>query len=106
MSADSRFVVERWTRLSAMTSVVAAALLIVLALGPLLFTAGIVDNLTTLFIYLVLAVMWNALAGFAGLVSVGTTGFLWARRLFRHPAFLSRRQRVFRPSCSARCFRD
>ena len=75
MSADSRFVVERWTRLSAMTSVVAAALLIVLALGPLLFTAGIVDNLTTLFIYLVLAVMWNALAGFGGLVSVGQQAF-------------------------------
>ena len=75
MSTDSSFVVERWTRLSAATSIVAAALLIVLALGPLLFTAGIVDNLTTLFIYLILAVMWNALAGFAGLVSVGQQAF-------------------------------
>ena len=75
MSTDSSFVVERWTRLSTATSIVAAALLIVLALGPQLFTAGIVDNLTTLFIYLILAVMWNALAGFAGLVSVGQQVF-------------------------------
>ena len=44
MSTDSSFVVERWTRLSTATSIVAAALLIVLALGPQLFTAGIVDN--------------------------------------------------------------
>ena len=71
----SSFVVERWTRLSAVTGIVAAVVLVVLALGPLMFDANIVDNLTTLFIYLILAVMWNALAGFAGLVSVGQQAF-------------------------------
>jgi branched-chain amino acid transport system permease protein len=75
MSKDPSFVVERWTRLSAATSIMAAALLVLLALGPLLFAADIVDNLTTLFIYLILSVMWNALAGFAGLVSVGQQTF-------------------------------
>ena len=75
MSTDSGFVVERWTRLSAGTSILAAALLVVLAFGPLLFDANIVDRFTTLFIYAILAVMWNALAGYAGLVSVGQQAF-------------------------------
>jgi branched-chain amino acid transport system permease protein len=75
MSKIPSFVVERWTRLSAASSIAAAALLIVLAFGPVLFSANAVDNLTNLFIYLILAIMWNALAGFAGLVSVGQQAF-------------------------------
>ncbi len=75
MSKHPGFVVERWTRLSAASSIAAAVLVAVLALGPLLFSANIVDSLTTLFIYLILAVMWNALAGYAGLVSVGQQAF-------------------------------
>ena len=75
MSKIPGFVVERWTRLSAASSTAAAAILIVLAFGPVLFSANIVDNLTNLFIYLILAIMWNALAGFAGLVSVGQQAF-------------------------------
>ena len=75
MSKDSSFVVERWTRLSAGSSIVAGVVLVVLGLAPFLFTANIVDNLTTLFIYVILAVMWNALAGYAGLVSVGQQAF-------------------------------
>jgi branched-chain amino acid transport system permease protein len=75
MSKLPAFVVERWTRLSAGTSVIVAAVLAVLAFGPLLFDANIVDRLTTLFIYVILAVMWNALAGYAGLVSVGQQAF-------------------------------
>lgn len=75
MSKLPPFTVERWTRLSAATTVVTAVLLVVLAAGPLLFTANIVDSLATLFIYLILAVMWNALAGYGGLVSVGQQAF-------------------------------
>ena len=75
MSKDSSFVVERWTRLSAGSSIVAGVVLVVLGLAPFLFTANIVDNFTTLFIYVILAVMWNALAGYAGLVSVGQQAF-------------------------------
>ncbi len=75
MSTNRGFVVERWTRLSIASSIAAVALLVVLALAPLLFAANIVDSLTTLFIYLILSVMWNALAGYAGLVSVGQQAF-------------------------------
>lgn len=75
MSTPPGFVVERWTRLSAATSIVATVVLIVLASGPAWFDANIVDSLTTLFIYVILAVMWNALAGYAGLVSVGQQAF-------------------------------
>ena len=46
-----------------------------LAAGPVLFSANAVDKLTTLFIYVILAVMWNALAGFCGLVSIGQQAF-------------------------------
>jgi branched-chain amino acid transport system permease protein len=76
MSKNSNFVVERWTRLSAASSFVAAGLVVLLAVGPFFFSAGIVDNLTTLFIYVILAVMWNALAGYGGLVSVGQQAFI------------------------------
>ncbi len=75
MSSKTGFIVERWTRLSAATTIIAAALLIVLAFGPLLFGANVVDNLTNLFIYVILSVMWNALAGYAGLISVGQQTF-------------------------------
>ena len=40
-----------------------------------LLGAGLVDRLTALFIYVILAAMWNALAGFGGLVSVGQQVF-------------------------------
>jgi len=56
MSTLPGFVVERWTRLSAGTSVIVAVGLAVLAFGPLLFDANIVDRFTTLFIYVILAV--------------------------------------------------
>lgn len=46
-----------------------------LALAPMVLDAGSVDRLTTLFIYGILALMWNALAGYAGLVSVGHQAF-------------------------------
>ena len=75
MSKIPGFVVERWTRLSAATSIAAALILIVLAFGPVLFGANVIDSLTNLFIYVILAVMWNALAGFTGLVSVGQQAF-------------------------------
>jgi len=67
--------VERWTPIAKIS--VASVLLgqILLALAPLVLDAGLVDRLTTLFIYGILALMWNALAGYAGLVSVGHQAF-------------------------------
>ncbi|MGO8271794.1 hypothetical protein ACC862_37460, partial [Rhizobium ruizarguesonis] len=37
--------------------------------------AGAIDRMTALFIYVILASMWNALAGFGGLFSVGQQVF-------------------------------
>jgi branched-chain amino acid transport system permease protein len=73
LAPDKR--VERWT---AASRVSVAGLLIgqaALAVAPLVLDAGTVDRLTALFIYGVLALMWNALAGYAGLVSVGHQAF-------------------------------
>jgi branched-chain amino acid transport system permease protein len=67
--------VERWTLLSKLS--ISGVLLgqALLALAPMVLDAGAVDRLTTLFIYGILALMWNALAGYAGLVSVGHQAF-------------------------------
>ncbi|UJW84220.1 branched-chain amino acid ABC transporter permease [Devosia sp. SL43] len=67
--------VERWTRSGRLTVGAAAAVLVVLALLPTLASGLVIDKLTTLFIYILLAVMWNLLAGYAGLVSVGQQAF-------------------------------
>jgi branched-chain amino acid transport system permease protein len=71
----SAFTVTRWTPLSRVSVALLLASQLLLALGPLLLEAGLVDRLTTLFIYGLLACMWNALAGYAGLVSVGQQAF-------------------------------
>ncbi len=67
--------VERWTRASQISVVCLLMAQIALALAPLALPAGWVDRLTTLFIYGILALMWNALAGYAGQVSVGHQAF-------------------------------
>ena len=74
MSART-FRVERWTAASRASVAVAAILLLFLAAGPLFFSDNAIDRLTTLFIYVILAVTWNALAGYAGLVSIGQQAF-------------------------------
>lgn len=67
--------IERWTRSSRLTLSTMAAVLCLLALAPLVLGAGAVDRMTALFVYVILAAMWNALAGFGGLVSVGQQVF-------------------------------
>jgi branched-chain amino acid transport system permease protein len=71
----STYGVERWTRSGRMTVGAAVCALLVLALLPTLASGLVIDKLTTLFIYILLAVMWNLLAGYAGLVSVGQQAF-------------------------------
>ena len=71
----SRFTIRRWTPSSAVAMATALVATVVLALVPLAFGANVTERLTTLFVYLILAVMWNALAGYAGLVSVGQQMF-------------------------------
>jgi branched-chain amino acid transport system permease protein len=67
--------IERWTPLSVAATIVGAALLVILALGPFFLGANAIDKLTTLLIYIILGAMWNALAGYGGLVSVGQQAF-------------------------------
>jgi branched-chain amino acid transport system permease protein len=67
--------IERWTPVSVAASAGAGVLAVALAFAPLFLGANAVDKLTTLFIYVILAVMWNALAGYGGLVSVGQQAF-------------------------------
>ena len=52
-----------------------AAVLLVLALLPLVAGANVIDKLTGLFILMLLAAMWGFMAGQAGLVSVGQQAF-------------------------------
>jgi branched-chain amino acid transport system permease protein len=54
---------------------VPAAVVLVAALAPIFASGLVVDKLTTLCVYVLLATMWNLLAGYAGLVSVGQQAF-------------------------------
>jgi branched-chain amino acid transport system permease protein len=67
--------IERWTRTSRAAVGVSAVVLVALALGPLFLDANAIDKLTTLFIYVILGVMWNAMAGYGGLISIGQQAF-------------------------------
>jgi branched-chain amino acid transport system permease protein len=68
--------IERWTNLSRAALGVAGAGVLALACGPLFLGADAIDKLTTLFIYVILAAMWNAMAGYGGLISIGQQAFL------------------------------
>ncbi len=68
-------VVRRWTWASKASVGGVGIVLLAMSLGPLVFGATAIDELTTLFVYVILAVTWNALAGYAGLVSVGQQAF-------------------------------
>ena len=67
--------VQRWAPASIASVALVSLLLVLLAGGPFVLGANAIDKLTTLFIYVILAMTWNALAGYAGLVSVGQQAF-------------------------------
>ncbi|MDX8466953.1 branched-chain amino acid ABC transporter permease [Mesorhizobium sp. VK23B] len=71
----SAAVIERGTAASRIAGIGVAAIIVLLAIAPQFLSAGAVDRMTALFIYVILAAMWNALAGFGGLVSVGQQVF-------------------------------
>ena len=76
MTAAADFRIERWTPASRAAIVAVVIVVAGLAAAPLALGAGAMDRLTILFVYVILAAMWNALAGYAGLVSVGQQVFL------------------------------
>ena len=49
--------------------------MLLLAVVPSTMSANVVQKLTSLFILVMLAAMWNALAGYGGLVSVGQQAY-------------------------------
>lgn len=67
--------VHRWTRASRLAVWASAIALLGFAVLPAVLGAGAIDRLTALFIYVIMAAMWNALAGYGGLVSVGQQVF-------------------------------
>ena len=71
MNAGADFRVERWTLASRTAMGVVGVMAVALCFVPFVMGVGAIDRLTVLFIYVILAVMWNALAGFGGLISVG-----------------------------------
>lgn len=75
MTTRMPVIVERWTPVSVAATATTGVLVVALAFGPLYLGAGGVYQLTTLFTYVLLAVTWNALAGYGGLVSVGQQAF-------------------------------
>ena len=68
--------VERWTPVSASFTAGLAFLLGLLAFAPLVLGDNSLDNLIQLYFLVILAIMWNALAGYGGLVSVGQQAFI------------------------------
>ena len=76
MNAQTSFRVERWTALSRISIAATVALVVALVFAPYVLGPGAMDRLTILYVYVILAAMWNALAGYAGLVSIGQQVFL------------------------------
>jgi branched-chain amino acid transport system permease protein len=70
------FRVTRSQRNVAWTGGVALVVVVVLAMFPYIFYSGTTQILVQAFIVLTLASMWNLLAGYAGLVSVGQQAFV------------------------------
>ena len=73
---SDRWTVKRSGRATRISSGVLILIGIALFAVPLGFRADVVQQLTTLCTLLIMAVMWNVLAGYGGLVSVGQQAFI------------------------------
>ena len=77
MSATFRtFEVHRATRASRAGGLVSLAIVAFLATLPLWAEAGTLREIDELACYLIYAMMWNLLAGYGGMVSIGQQAFL------------------------------
>jgi branched-chain amino acid transport system permease protein len=68
--------VQRWTRTSTLFTGATLVVAALLATIPLLLDPEWVQKLTNLLILVLLAAMWNALAGYGGLLSIGQQAFI------------------------------
>jgi branched-chain amino acid transport system permease protein len=75
-AVQGTFRVVQTTRASRATAILGLALLAVLASLPAWGDAGLMNLLAEFFTLLALAEMWNLLAGYAGLVSIGQQAFI------------------------------
>lgn len=75
-TAAARYEVRRWDKTSKIGFPLLATLLLGMFAVPMLFTSGSVQQLTTLLLFVIMAVMWNALAGYGGMISVGQQAFI------------------------------
>jgi branched-chain amino acid transport system permease protein len=68
--------VRRSTRSSWVALALLGVVLILLALVPVAEPVSTINNLTQLLILVVIGIMWNLLAGYAGLISIGLQAFI------------------------------
>lgn len=76
MTAVTGLRVERWTRRSLIRTTLIGLVMLSLFTVPTVFEPDITQKLTGLWILVLMAAMWNALAGYGGLVSVGQQAFI------------------------------
>ena len=67
---------QRWTPLSVAFTSGLTGLVVLLAFAPVVLGENTQNNLIQLYFLVIMAMMWNALAGYGGLVSVGQQGFI------------------------------
>jgi branched-chain amino acid transport system permease protein len=75
-SSGDTWTVRRWSTASRWAIGPIGLLLLGLALLPTFASLNVVQKVTSLLTLVILAVMWNALAGYGGLVSVGQQAFI------------------------------
>lgn len=75
-SAPAKATISRWTPLSGGFTGGLGIFGVALAFVPVVMHARTVQDLTALLILMLMAVMWNALAGYGGLVSVGLQAYI------------------------------
>ncbi len=75
-ASAARPTVQRWTALSIFFTSALVGLIAALVFVPAVMSENAMQKLTSLYILVILATMWNALAGFGGLVSVGQQAFI------------------------------
>lgn len=75
MSTNPALKVTRTGPTARLTAGLLVVTALIIAASPWIFGVGASGRAVALLVYVLLAVMWNALAGFAGLVSIGQTLF-------------------------------
>jgi branched-chain amino acid transport system permease protein len=68
--------IERYRNKTVITWIVVGVVFVVLAISPYLFDPSITGSWVKLFYLITLATMWNLLAGYAGMVSVGQQAYI------------------------------